>query len=106
MRESIYLVSGLDFIYQPILKLGSLGYDLPFTYLGFSNGLFYQTPYTYSSGIISQQEADPPVSASCYEVQFEITNPPPLGGYDPRCRPWYQKGLEEKEKGSVEVLAY
>ena len=85
-------MSGLAFMLEPQIKLKTLMNDLePSYYISFSNGLSYNSNNKLKSGTISPLDPAEAISPNCYEPlsRFEITDPAPFGGYDPRCRPWY-----------------
>lgn len=76
---------------QPWLDLYKHGFDSMKFFIGFSNGLYYETPTVYKEANITVPSVLE-VSDECYPPQsvIPIENPPPFPGYDHRCRAWYQ----------------
>lgn len=47
LKESLYYASGLAFMLDSQFSIIDQGYDVVESYLGFTNGLYYQTPTVY-----------------------------------------------------------
>ena len=77
---------------QPSVKLIKYTYDVPAVFVGFQNALFSQTPrYLWNTTFTPSTEdfMNLPPYEQCDESAFEIKDPPPLQGWDTRCRKWY-----------------
>ena len=78
--QALHYLSGLEYILT--------AQDEPKVYFGLSNGLYYASPYTYLEGSLQEIDFDV-ILDSCYDADPPLTDPPPMYGYDARCRPWY-----------------
>ena len=85
--DSLYIMSGLNFMNHPSYEY-SRYFNSP-TFTVFDNGLFLQSIKRYGSGVIPEFVEPKEVFSECASSAFEIKNPPPMLGYDPRCRAWY-----------------
>ena len=92
---TLHDTSALAFMLEPWLDLFNYEFEEMTYFFGFDNGLFYQTPYSYPEQVVYAVSEDDEVSDSCYAPlsKIEITNPEPFGGYDVRCRPWFQSAV-------------
>ena len=101
VSEALHLFSGLAYITHPTFELVNANTVVSPIYLGFMNGLVGYTPrYFINETILPKTNPDLPPLSSCASSAFPIENPPPLGGYDCRCRSWFQQakasGLEDR----------
>ena len=80
VQQALYYLSGLEYILTAS--------DEPKVYFGLSNGLYYASPYSYLDNSLMEIDFDT-ILDECSDVDPPLTDPPPMYGYDARCRPWY-----------------
>lgn len=105
LLDTLYDASGLAFMLEPWLDLFKYEFDsMPF-YIGFDMGMTYNTMSFFRDGKVWPIDLDEPASENCFPplTIFEITNPLPFGGYDCRCRPWYQLSKNSNNLDQVEM---
>ena len=105
IKDTLFDSSGLAFMLQPWLDLEKYDFDAMQFYLGFANGLLYLTPDYFREGKVDTIDVDTPANESCFPplTLLEIIDPPPFGGYDCRCRPWYQHAIINKNEKNIEM---
>ena len=91
VQQALFYLSGLEYILTAQLE--------PKIYFGMTNGLYYASPYTYLSNS-SLQLIYPLglIHPACFEADPPLKDPPPMQGYDIRCRKWYQKTMNERDE--------
>ena len=66
--------------------------------------MLYQSAEIYDSDTIPQLDLNATVNPDCYLADnTPINNPPPMAGFDTRCRPWYQSSFKKKKSNQVDV---
>ena len=80
VQQALYYLSGLEYILT--------AQDEPKVYFGLENGLYYASPYAYLDESLMEIDFDV-ILDTCYDIDPPLTDPPPMYGYDARCRPWY-----------------
>ena len=104
VREGLYLYSALSYILQPNNKLVTHSGNVLNTYTGFQNGLFYNSLRYFDTTTFNpstDESMNKPPYKLCEDSFFEIKDPPPLNGWDARCRAWYQDGMKNKKTDAV-----
>ena len=68
----------------------------PNNYFGLTNGFYYSSPKLYKDPVIEPWVPLYEINEDCFQVDPPLTDPPPMYGYDPRCRPWYTNTIKDK----------
>ena len=81
LKQALHLISGLDYVMKTTTDT--------FNYFALVNGLYYASPHRYKNYDMEPWYPLDSIQESCFLIDPPLTDPPPMKGYDPRCRPWF-----------------